>query len=91
MSREEIVEIIKKSPDTLTVKVQPIPELIELSVRPNKDGTTVDIQESASKSGTLRRSGSLRYKKEVSSLCFCVFPPKIPYRIPVEFGKILEI
>ncbi|BFZ18652.1 hypothetical protein BsWGS_21691 [Bradybaena similaris] len=63
MSREEIVEIIKNSSDNMILKVQPIQELIELSVRPNRDGTTTDIQEDAAKSGTLRRSGSLRYKQ----------------------------
>ncbi|KAH9524270.1 Unconventional myosin-XVIIIa [Bulinus truncatus] len=66
LTREDIVEIIKKSPDTMTLKVQPISELIELSVRPNKDGTTTDILEDAAKSGTLKRTGSLRYKKGVS-------------------------
>lgn len=66
MSREEIVEIIKNSSDKMILKVQPIQELIELSVRPNRDGTTTDIQEDAAKSGTLRRSGSLRYKQGVS-------------------------
>ncbi|XP_012936920.1 unconventional myosin-XVIIIa [Aplysia californica] len=67
LSREEVVEVIKKSLDTLTLKVQPIPELIELSVRPNRDGTAVDIQEDTAKSGTLRRSGSLRYQKGTRS------------------------
>ncbi|CAG5121918.1 unnamed protein product, partial [Candidula unifasciata] len=63
MSREEIVEIIKNASDKMILKVQPIQELIELSVRPNRDGTATDIQEDAAKSGTLRRSGSLRYKQ----------------------------
>ncbi|GFS22545.1 myosin-XVIIIa [Elysia marginata] len=63
LSREAIVELIKKSSDTMTLKVQPIPELIELSIRPNKDGSSVDIQEDAAKSGTLKRTGSLRYRK----------------------------
>ncbi|RUS85715.1 hypothetical protein EGW08_006509, partial [Elysia chlorotica] len=55
LSREEIVELIKKSADTMTLKVQPIAELIELSVRPNKDGSSTDIQEDAAKTGTLKR------------------------------------
>ncbi|GFN95510.1 myosin-xviiia [Plakobranchus ocellatus] len=67
LPREAIVELIKKSADTMTLKVQPIPELIELSIRPNKDGLSVDIQEDTAKSGTLKRTGSLRYRKGVSS------------------------
>lgn len=67
LSREEIVELIKKSPDTMTLKVQPIPELIELSIRPNRDGTSTDILEDAAKSGTLKRTGSLRYKQGAKS------------------------
>ena len=76
LSREAIVDLIKKSPDTMTLKVQPIPELIELSIRPNKDGSSVDIQEDAAKSGTLKRTGSLRYRKGVSTylnMYVCVF------------------
>ncbi|RUS85714.1 hypothetical protein EGW08_006508, partial [Elysia chlorotica] len=47
----------------MTLKVQPIAELIELSVRPNKDGSSTDIQADAAKTGTLKRIGSLRYRK----------------------------
>ncbi|CAG5131742.1 unnamed protein product, partial [Candidula unifasciata] len=61
-SREDIAEIIKQSADSLILKVQPILELIELSVRPNRDGTSTDLPEDAARTGTLRRSGSLRYK-----------------------------
>ncbi|XP_067682622.1 unconventional myosin-XVIIIa-like isoform X2 [Haliotis asinina] len=66
-SREEIVEIIKKADDSLRLKVQPIPELIELSVRPGKDGGTIDVQDQVVKGGTLKRSGSVRYKKGAKS------------------------
>ena len=65
-SREEIVELIKTVGDSMLLKVQPIPELVELSVRPGKDGSSVDMQEDVVKGGTLKRSGSMRYRKPVS-------------------------
>ncbi|KAL3858074.1 hypothetical protein ACJMK2_012688 [Sinanodonta woodiana] len=65
--REEIVELIKKAGESLTLKVQPIPELIELSVRPSADGGVVDVQDQMAKGGTLKRSGSMRYKKGARS------------------------
>ncbi|KAK6192214.1 hypothetical protein SNE40_003723 [Patella caerulea] len=70
LPREDIVNIIKKSGDTLSLRVQPIPELIELSVRPGKDGGTIEVQDEVTKGGTLKRSGSIRYKKAVSLLSF---------------------
>ena len=71
MSREEVVEVIKRSPDSLTLKVQPIPELIELSVRPTRDGgASGDTQDTLRAQGTLRRSGSMRYAKGVSRVEF---------------------
>ncbi|KAL8610894.1 hypothetical protein ACOMHN_056749 [Nucella lapillus] len=66
-NREEIVELIKAAGDSMVLKVQPIPELIELSVRPGKDGGSVDMQEDVVKGGTLRRSGSMRYRKPAKS------------------------
>ncbi|KAK3084703.1 hypothetical protein FSP39_017720 [Pinctada imbricata] len=66
-SREEIVEMIRNSGDTVNVKVQPIQELIELSVRPQQDGSSVDVQEEMTKGGTLKRSGSMRFKKAAKS------------------------
>ena len=71
-SREEIVEVIKTAGDSLLLKVQPIPELIELSVRPGKDGSSVDMQEDVVKGGTLKRSGSMRYRKPVSDIMFFI-------------------
>lgn len=65
-AREEIVDMIRKTGDSVTLKVQPIPELIELSVRPSVDGSLIDVQEEVTKGGTLRRSGSIKYKKPVS-------------------------
>lgn len=67
MTREEVVELIQKSEDTLRISVQPIPELIELSVRPASDGSQIEIQEDVVKGGTLKRSASLRYKKGARS------------------------
>lgn len=66
--REEIIDMIRKTGDTVVLKVQPIPELVELSVRPSADGSTVEIQDEMVKGGTLKRSGSLRYKKSLVSL-----------------------
>lgn len=60
--REEIIDMIKKTGETVVLKVQPIPELVELSIRPAVDGSAVEIQEDMVKGGTLKRSGSLRYK-----------------------------
>lgn len=67
MTREEVVEIIQKSGDILCISVQPIPELIELSVRPALDGGKIEIQDDVVKGGTLKRSVSLRYKKGARS------------------------
>lgn len=81
-SRDDIAEIIKHSSDSLTLKVQPIQELIELSVRPNRDGTSTDIPEDAARSSTLRKTGSLKYKPGVSMFtswsCVCIGWPMGP-------------
>ncbi|XP_052800270.1 unconventional myosin-XVIIIa-like isoform X12 [Mya arenaria] len=67
-SREDIIDMIRKTGDGVTLKVQPIPELVELSVRPSIDGNSlVEIQEDVVKGGTLKRSGSFRYKKPARS------------------------
>ncbi|XP_021349918.1 unconventional myosin-XVIIIa-like isoform X3 [Mizuhopecten yessoensis] len=66
-SREEIVELIRSSGSSLSVKVQPIQELIELSVRPAPDGGTIEVQDEVIKGGTLKRSGSFRHKKGARS------------------------
>ena len=79
-SREEIVELIKTAGDSLLLKVQPIPELIELSVRPGKDGSSVDMQEDVVKGGTLKRSGSMRYRKPVSDMFFILINMNYDYK-----------
>uniref|UniRef100_A0A0L8FJ01 PDZ domain-containing protein n=1 Tax=Octopus bimaculoides TaxID=37653 RepID=A0A0L8FJ01_OCTBM len=68
--REEIIELIRTSSDTVVLKVQPVPELLELSVRTAADGVKIEVQDDVVKGGTLKRSGSVRYKKTVSFLLF---------------------
>lgn len=65
--REEIIDMIRKSTDCVVLKVQPVPDLMELSVRTAADGGKVDLQEDVAKGGTLKRSGSVRYKKMTKS------------------------
>ena len=77
ISREEMVEMIRQSGETVTVKVQPIQELIELSVRPGNDGASVEVEETVSKGGTLKRSGSIRYKKGVGSYLYPQFKQQL--------------
>ncbi|XP_036369695.1 unconventional myosin-XVIIIa isoform X3 [Octopus sinensis] len=64
--REEIIELIRTSSDTVVLKVQPVPELLELSVRTAADGVKIEVQADVVKGGTLKRSGSVRYKKTFS-------------------------
>lgn len=71
--REEIIDMIRKSTDCVVLKVQPVPDLMELSVRTAADGGKVDLQENVAKGGTLKRSGSVRYKKMVKFLLFLFF------------------
>lgn len=73
-SREEIIEMIRNSNDMVTLKVQPIPELSELSMRSGLDGEDVSIEEQSVRTGTLQRSGSMRFKSRAVSrnlLLFC--------------------
>lgn len=64
--RETIIEMIAMSGEEVVIKVIPVPELSELSVRSGLDGSTVQLDESNLKAGTLARSGSKRIKKKVS-------------------------
>ncbi|KAI5695670.1 hypothetical protein M8J75_001671 [Diaphorina citri] len=61
-TREEIIELIKSSESAVTVRVQPVAELCELSRRSGLDGVAVELDDNYIRSGTLRRSGSLRFK-----------------------------
>uniref|UniRef100_T1J6E8 Myosin motor domain-containing protein n=1 Tax=Strigamia maritima TaxID=126957 RepID=T1J6E8_STRMM len=65
-SRVEIVELIKSSSDRVSLKVQPVPELSELTRRLNVDGHDVDLDESFIRTGTLTRSGSRRFRKDAA-------------------------
>ncbi|XP_014213237.1 unconventional myosin-XVIIIa isoform X2 [Copidosoma floridanum] len=60
-SREEIIDLIKSSNGSVTVKVQPVAELSELSRRCGTDGQKVELGPANIRGGTLRRSGSLRF------------------------------
>ncbi|VVC95314.1 unnamed protein product, partial [Leptidea sinapis] len=61
-SREEVIDLIKSSQDAVTIKVQPIVELCELSRRRAADGgAEVDLSDSHVRGGTLSRSGSRRF------------------------------
>ena len=73
-SREEVIELIKSSGGEVRIKVQAIPELSELSVRSGLEGEEVTIAEQSIKTGTLQRSGNMRYRaREVSVICvFCL-------------------
>ncbi|XP_077996224.1 unconventional myosin-XVIIIa-like isoform X2 [Glandiceps talaboti] len=66
MQRDEIVGLIRKSGDSVMLRVQPIPELSELSMRSGLDGGEVQLDAETLKSGSLQRSGSKRYKKTVA-------------------------
>jgi len=63
-TREEIIELIRKTGDRVLLKVRPIPELSELSVRSGLEGEEVGLGEQNVKMGTLKRSGSIRYKSK---------------------------
>ncbi|XP_034938214.1 unconventional myosin-XVIIIa [Chelonus insularis] len=63
-SREEIIDLIKGSGSSVTVKVQPVAELSELSRRSGLlDGREMELTPANICSGTLRRSGSLRLQQ----------------------------
>ncbi|KAK4877864.1 hypothetical protein RN001_010370 [Aquatica leii] len=66
-TREEIIDLIKRSKDSVTVKVQPVAELSELSRRSGSDGREVILDDASIRSGTLRRSGSQRFNKSTTA------------------------
>lgn len=77
--REKIIEMIVMSGEEVVIKVIPVPELSELSVRSGLDGSTVQLDESNLKAGTLARSGSKRIKKKVSELVWEVLSNNLAY------------
>ena len=73
LSREKIVELVASSGSEVKLKVVPVPELAELTVRSGLDGGRVHVDETFIRSGSLARSGSKRIKKKVKiciSLCY---------------------
>ncbi|XP_076627599.1 unconventional myosin-XVIIIa isoform X2 [Colletes latitarsis] len=59
-SREEIIDLIKRSANSVTVRVQPVAELSELSRRGATDNQA-ELSVTSSRSGTLNQRGSLRF------------------------------
>lgn len=68
LPRETIIEIIKNSEEQITVEVQPVSELVELSRRciHFNDANGTDVVDKATNCNTLRRSASKRFKNQVS-------------------------
>ncbi|KAG5895496.1 hypothetical protein JTB14_034812 [Gonioctena quinquepunctata] len=62
-TREDIIDLIKASGESVTLKVQPVAELSELSRRSGHDGAEIHLDDSNIRGGTLRRSGSRRFNK----------------------------
>ncbi|XP_063988212.1 unconventional myosin-XVIIIa isoform X1 [Diachasmimorpha longicaudata] len=65
-AREEIIDLIKGSGNCVTVKVQPVAELSELSRRGGSDGQQVELAPANIRGGTLRRSGSQRFHQNTA-------------------------
>ncbi|XP_074037222.1 myosin heavy chain-like isoform X2 [Leptinotarsa decemlineata] len=66
-AREDIIDLIKASGESVTLKVQPVAELSELSRRSGHDGVDVHLDDSNIRGGTLRRSGSRRFNKTTTA------------------------
>ncbi|KAK7595346.1 hypothetical protein V9T40_013171 [Parthenolecanium corni] len=62
-SKEDVVKMIESCDTRVNVKVQSLPELSELSRRYRDDGTSIELDESNIQYGTLKRSGSKRFKQ----------------------------
>lgn len=71
LPRETIIEMIKNSEEQITVEVQPVSELVELSRRcMHFNDAGMDVTDKATNCNTLRRSASKRFKNQVSfTLC----------------------
>ena len=65
LSREKIVELVASSGNEVRLKVVPVPELAELTMRSGVDGGRIQVYETDLKSGSLAVSGSMRMKKKV--------------------------
>nr|XP_006817919.1 PREDICTED: unconventional myosin-XVIIIa-like [Saccoglossus kowalevskii] len=66
VQRDQIVDMIRKSGQSVTLKVQPIPELSELSIRSGLDGRDFHLDNEQVHAGSLQRSGSKRYIKNLA-------------------------
>ena len=64
-TRDDIINLIRETGHTVELVVQPVPELSELSTRSGVDGKELSIDQKQVMSGTLKRSGSIRFKKGV--------------------------
>ena len=73
LSREKIVELVASSGSEVQLKVVPVPELAELTVRSGLDGGTVHVDENFIRAGSLARSGSKRIKKKVKVCLFFIY------------------
>ncbi|XP_055685482.1 unconventional myosin-XVIIIa-like isoform X2 [Lutzomyia longipalpis] len=69
LPRETIIEMIRNSGESVTVQVQPVGELVELSRRcmTNSSDETDRVGTSVSNCNTLRRSASKRFKSETKT------------------------
>lgn len=72
LSREKIVNLVASSGSEVELKVVPIPELAELTVRSGLDGGRLQVDETFIRSGSLARSGSKRIKKKASKNTNCI-------------------
>lgn len=61
MACSEVWNWINRSENKVRLKVQPIPELNELSMRTGVNGEKFSVQEQCIQTGTLKRTGSRRY------------------------------
>ncbi|XP_022085605.1 unconventional myosin-XVIIIa-like isoform X2 [Acanthaster planci] len=69
--RDDIIAKIRGSTDTVSLKVQPIPELIELSHRHGVDGSEMNLEDQILKTGSLAQSSSLRIERDRYHNDFC--------------------
>lgn len=67
LPRESIIEMIKNSEEKVSVEVQPVTELVELSRRcmHSNEDNGLDVTDKATNCNTLRRSASKRFKNQV--------------------------
>lgn len=74
LPRETIIEMIKNSEEQVSVEVQPVTELVELSRRcmQSNEDSGLDVTDKATNCNTLRRSASKRFKNHVSVSEFIV-------------------